>query len=146
MFIYPPSQNLLRGTVIADYWAPSTDNGGLLISHLSASHPFGHDNCAYLLQSGDYMVDCDPCCPGGYLNDPFSPGNCFFQPSPDKPHHLLVVLRVTLLQGQLHELFTNYGPAYRDAAHLATLSPAARARCEAFYSPRGSYHSWLAGG
>ena len=89
------------------------------------------------------MVDCAPHCPGGYLNDPFCLGNCFFQPAPDDPHRLLVVLRVTLRRGQLHELFINYGPAYWDEVHLSALSPAARAQCEAFYAPGGPYDAWL---
>ena len=96
LFAFPPSQDLLPGTVVTEYFGQSTANGGLPISHLTASHPSGRADGGYLLQSGDYMVDCDPHCPGGYLNDPFCPGNCFFQPAPDNPHRLLVVLRVTL--------------------------------------------------
>ena len=92
------------------------------------------------------MVDCAPHCPGGFLNDPFCLGNCFFQPAPDDPHRLLVVLRVTLRRGQLHELFINYGPDYWDEVHLAALSPVARAQCEAFYAPGGPYDAWLHAG
>ena len=47
LFIYHPAQDLLPGTVIADYWGPDTDNGGL---------PESIDQGAYLLQSDDYMV------------------------------------------------------------------------------------------
>ena len=58
------------------------------------------------------MVNCDSDCSVGYLNDPFRLANCFFQPDPTDPHRILVVLRVNLRQGQLHELTVNYGADY----------------------------------
>ena len=69
----------------------------------------------------------------GYLNDPFCTANCFFQPDPDNPNRILLILRVNLHRGQLHELFVNYGASYW-RLHFHLLSAEAQQACAAFYN------------
>ena len=139
------SRPLLAGLVLGKYWGPSTANGGIDAIYLPQAAPLppaARAQGAYLLRHGQYMVDCDPACPMGYLNDPFRLANCFFQPDPDDHNCILLILRVNLHQGQLHELYVNYGASYW-RLHFHLLSAEAQQACAAFYNlsdllPRGA--------
>ena len=136
IFLLDSNRSPPAGTVVGAYWGDDTVNGGIHPSHLPLSAPpppNARANGAYLLRHGDYLVDCDPDCAVGYLNDPFQVANCFFQPDPENPRRLLVVLRVGLQQGHLHELYVNYGADYW-WEHYHLLSPTSRRACEAFYN------------
>ena len=72
---------------MGEYWGPSTANGGIGPAYLvNDADPPGREDGAYLLQNQNhYIVDAHVDCAMGYLNDPFEPANCFFQPNPDNP-------------------------------------------------------------
>ena len=78
----------------------------------------------------------------GYLNDPFTLANCFFQPDPTNPCRLLIVLRIGLRRGQLHdELFVNYDKPYWET-HADYLPPEVRLRCFDYYKFYKVYNPW----
>ena len=132
---------VLQGSVVGEYFGPSTANGGIDRSFLTNDlDPPGREDGAYLLQNQHhYIVDAHPDCAVGYLNDPFAPANCFFQPNPDNPCQILVVTRTILPSRGVYELTVNYGWDYwSERLHL--LSPDAQARCIAFYHPNWVRH------
>ena len=102
--------------------------------------PPGREDEAYLLQNQHhYIVDAHSDCAVSYLNDPFAPANCFFQPNPDNPCQILVVTHTILPSRGVYELTVNYGWDYwSERLHL--LSPDAQARCIAFYHPNWVRH------
>ena len=136
LFLETEPPPLREGSVVGEYWGPSTTNGGIDPIYLTSDRdPPGRDDGAYLLQHADaYIVDAHKDCAVGYLNDPFEEANCFFQVNPDNPEQILVVTRVVFPGRGVYELTVNYGWDYwRERLHL--LSPSAQARCLAFYCP-----------
>ena len=83
-----------------EYFGPNTRSGGINPRYLAGNAPVppsARAKGAYLLlRHGSYMVDCAPECAMGYLNDPFTLENCFFQPDPSNPCRLLIALRIGL--------------------------------------------------
>ena len=72
-FLNTENHNYTTGTVLGIFWGPSTANQGLPASILEpgADIPAGvRDDGAYLLRHGPYMVDADPDCAMGYVNEP----------------------------------------------------------------------------
>ena len=103
--------------------------------------PLARAKGAFLLRHGSYMVDCAKECAMGCLNDPFTLANCFFQPDPSNPCSLLIVLRIGLRRGQLHELFVNYDKPYWES-HAEYLPPDVRLRCFDYYNFFKFYNPW----
>ena len=124
-YLYDPDNDFHAGAVVGECFGPSTRSGDIHPRYLARNAPVppsARAKGAYLLRHGSYLVDCAQECAMGYLNDPFTLANCFFQPDPSNPCRLLIVLRVGLRRGQLHELFVNYDKPYWET-HAEYLPP-----------------------
>ena len=141
-FIFDRDTDFRAGDVVGEYWGPSTRRGDgidpIYLTQNAPVPPNARANGAYLLLHGRYLVDCHPHCAMSYLNDPFTLGNSFLQPDPSDPCRVLIVLRVSLKRGQLHELYVNYGKPYWQT-FAVNLDPEARIRCYDFYQ---FYTTW----
>ena len=85
LFLDASMRTFLTGTVIGTYWGPDTINHGLPLSLFEpgAGIPNGvRDDGGYLLRHGDYMVEADPDCAMGYINEGWEDANASFQPNP----------------------------------------------------------------
>ena len=138
LFLDASRHTFLAGTVVGTYWGADTINQGLPLSLLEpgAGIPSGvRDDGGYLLRHGDYMVEADPDCAMGYINEGWEDANASFQPNPRNPMELLVVLKRTLPAGGIYEITINYGAEYwRERYHR--LGAAARMKWQMFYTSR----------
>ena len=121
LFIDSKVYNLFAGTAIGGYWGPDTINQGLPTWLLEPESviPDGvvRDGGTHLLRDGNYMVDADPDCAMGYINEGWEDANASFQPNPKKPYEILIVLKKTLPAHGIYKITVNYGAEYLQRLH-----------------------------
>ena len=136
--------NYTAGYVVGTYWGPDTINHGIPLSllHPGAAIPAGmRDDGAYLLWHVNYMVEADPACAMGFINEGWEDANASFQPNPRNPRELLVVLTRNLPARGIYEITINYGADFwHDRYHW--LGTAARMTWQMFYSNTRGRSSW----
>ena len=136
LFINTNVYNLYAGTAVGGYWGPDTYNQGLpgWLLEPDAVIPDGvRDGGAYLLRHGNYMVDADPDCAMGYINEGWEEANASFQPNPRDPYEILIVIKRTLLAHGIYELTVNYGAEYWERLQ-ERLGIIAQLKWQSFYS------------
>ena len=120
LFIDTNVYNLTAGTAVGGYWGPDTFNQGLpgwLLLPDSVIPEGVREGGAYLLRHGNYMVDADPDCAMGYINEGWEDANASFQPNPRNPYEILIVLKRNLPAHGIYELTVNYGAEYWERLH-----------------------------
>ena len=130
LFLHTGSQGIFAGgQEIDEYW------GRRINTTETATRGTGE----YCMAKGDYIIEADPRCYSGYMNDPFSRGNCFIRPERRaRADGTMEIAFITTLSGPvaantLVELTCNYGAGYWTGTRRRMLSDHSARQAEAFY-------------